>query len=65
MSELIRLSAQSRAGRGVWIRVGLAALALGLTGAFSATVSLAADAAAAPGATKDDSLVEIDRKSVV
>jgi outer membrane receptor protein involved in Fe transport len=42
------------------IRVGLATLALGLTGAFNATVSLAADdKAAASGATKDDSLVEI------
>jgi iron complex outermembrane recepter protein len=60
MSELIRLSAQSRAGRGVWIRVGLATLALGLTGAIDATVSLAAgETAVTSGATKDDSLVEI------
>jgi outer membrane receptor protein involved in Fe transport len=42
------------------IRVGLATLALGLTGAFNATVSLAADEKpTASGATKDDSLVEI------
>src|SRR5450631_4506302 len=60
MSELIRLPALSRAGLRVGIRVGLAALALGLTGAFNATVSLAADEnAAASGPTKDDSLVEI------
>jgi iron complex outermembrane recepter protein len=60
MSELIRLPALSRAGRGVWIRVGLAALTLGLTGALDATVSLAADdKAAASGATPDNSLVEI------
>src|SRR6202049_3012594 len=58
MSELISLPALSRAGRRMGIRVGLATLALGLTGAFSATVSLAADEKAA-GATKDDSLVEI------
>src|ERR1700674_2489196 len=59
MSELISLPALSRAGRRMGIRVGLATLALGLTGAFSATVSLAADDKAAAGATKDDSLVEI------
>src|SRR6202171_1593546 len=58
MSELISLPALSRAGRRMGIRVGLATLALGLTGAFNATVSLAADEKAA-GATKDDSLVEI------
>jgi outer membrane receptor protein involved in Fe transport len=42
------------------IRVGLATVVLGLTGAFNASISLAADEnAAASGATKDDSLVEI------
>jgi iron complex outermembrane receptor protein len=60
MSELISLPALSRAGRRIGIRVGLATLALGLTGAFNATVSLAADEkATASGAAKDDSLVEI------
>jgi iron complex outermembrane receptor protein len=60
MSELIRLPALSRAGLRVGVRVGLAALALGLTGALNATVSLAADEkATASGVTKDDSLVEI------
>src|SRR5260221_11921273 len=60
MSEPRSLPALSRAGRRMGIRVGLATLALGLTGAFNATVSLAADEkAAASGATKDDSLVEI------
>jgi iron complex outermembrane recepter protein len=58
MSELMSLPALSRAGRRMGIRVGLATLALGLTGAFNATVSLAADEKAT-GATKDDSLVEI------
>src|SRR5260221_4163846 len=60
MRELIRLPALSRAGRRMGIRVGLSTLALGLTGAFNATVSLAADEKAiASGATKDESLVEI------
>jgi iron complex outermembrane recepter protein len=43
MSALVRLPAQLRASRRVWLRVGLATLALGMTGAFEATVSLAAD----------------------
>src|SRR5258706_1206176 len=60
MSEPISLPALSRAGRRMGIRVGLATLALGLTGAFNAAVSLAADEKAiASGATKDESLVEI------
>jgi iron complex outermembrane receptor protein len=60
MSEPMSLPALSRAGRRMGIRLGLATLALGLTGAFNATVSLAADEkAAASGPTKDDSLVEI------
>src|SRR5229473_4567628 len=60
MSELMSLPALSRAGRRMGIRVGLATLALGLTGAFNATVSLAADEkAAASGATPDNNLVEI------
>jgi iron complex outermembrane recepter protein len=60
MSELISLPALSRAGRRMGIRVGLATLAVGLTGAFNASISLAGDEnAAASGATKDDSLVEI------
>src|SRR5258708_34378446 len=60
MSEPRSLPALSRAGRRMGIRVGLATLALGLTGAFNAAVSLAADEkAAASGATKDDSLVDI------
>ena len=50
MSELISLPALSRAGRRMGIRVGLATLALGLTGAFNATVSLAADEKAAASA---------------
>src|ERR1700688_208566 len=58
MSELIRLPALSRAGRGVWIRVGLATVALGLTGACTSPVSLAA-AEKASAETPDDSLVEI------
>src|ERR1700719_166188 len=58
MSELMSLPALSRAGRRMGIRVGVATLALRLTGAFSAAVSLAADENAT-GATKDDSLVEI------
>jgi iron complex outermembrane receptor protein len=60
MSELMSLPALSRAGRRMGIRVGLATVVLGLTGAFNASISLAADEnAAASGATKDDSLVEI------
>src|ERR1700728_1210734 len=43
MSALVRLPAQLGASRRVWLRVGLATLALGMTGAFEATVSLAAD----------------------
>jgi len=43
MNTLLRLPALSRAGHGVWIRAALAALALGMAGAFNATVSLAAD----------------------
>jgi iron complex outermembrane receptor protein len=61
MSELILLPAPSRAGRGLWIRVGLATLALGMTGALNATMSLAADerTAASAGDTGDGNLVEI------
>jgi iron complex outermembrane receptor protein len=61
MSELERLPALLRAGRGVWIRVGLATLALGMAGVFNATPSLAAGdkAAASSEETPDDKLVEI------
>jgi iron complex outermembrane receptor protein len=59
MSVLGRLSGLSGAGRGVWVRMGLGALALGLTGAFSATVSWADDKAAASAATQDNGLTEI------
>jgi outer membrane receptor for ferric coprogen and ferric-rhodotorulic acid len=61
MSELVRLPALSRAGRGDWIRAGLATLALGMTGAFNATVSLAADDKPAASAVDTDSnnLIEI------
>src|ERR1700730_10057885 len=38
MSEMVRPPASLWAGRGVGIRVALATLALGMTGAFSATV---------------------------
>jgi iron complex outermembrane receptor protein len=61
MSETVRLPAQLWAGRGVGIRLGLAALALGLTGVFNATVSLAADdkAAASTGDTDGNTIGEI------
>src|ERR1700736_1020220 len=61
MSELVRLPALLRAGRGVGIRVGLATLALGMTGVFNATVSLAADdkAAAPAGSSNVDALEEL------
>ena len=67
MSALVRLPALFGASRRAWIRVGLATLALGMTGAFNATVSLAADdKAGASGATKDDGLGEMpqDRHGV-
>jgi iron complex outermembrane recepter protein len=61
MSETVRLPAQLWAGRGVGIRLGLAALALGLTGVFNATVSLAADdkAAVSTGDTDGNTIGEI------
>jgi iron complex outermembrane recepter protein len=60
MSELVRLSGLSGAGRGVWMRTSLAILALGLTVAVGATASWAADEqAAAPAATQDNGLTEI------
>src|SRR5258707_150781 len=60
MSDMVRLPALAGAGRGVGIAVGLATLALGMSGVFNATVSCAADdKAGASGATKDDGLGEI------
>src|ERR1700730_1139415 len=59
MSKLACLPVLLRTGRGVWIRAGLAALALGMTGTCGATVSLAAEEKAAPGDTGDNNLVEI------
>src|SRR5258708_34348135 len=50
MSEMVRLPARLWVGRGVGRRVGLATLALGMTGVFNATVSLAADDKAAASA---------------
>jgi iron complex outermembrane receptor protein len=54
MSEMERRPGLSWADRGAGIRVGLAALALGMTGAFHATVSLAADDRAAAAASTVD-----------
>src|SRR5258708_13532737 len=61
MSEMVRLSALLRFGRGVGVRVGLAILALGVTGVFSATVTWAADdqAAASAGDTGANNIDEI------
>jgi iron complex outermembrane receptor protein len=59
MSELVRPPGLFRAGRGVCIRVALATLAVGLAGAFNATVSVAADAPESAGDTDSNSLVEI------
>ncbi|MDB6086617.1 MAG: hypothetical protein JWN43_4498, partial [Gammaproteobacteria bacterium] len=58
MSELQRLPAPRRAGRGVWLRAGLATVALGMTGAFGANSSLAADQKAAPSAADTDNNFE-------
>jgi iron complex outermembrane recepter protein len=61
MSELVRPPALLRAGHGVWIRVGLAALALATAGVFTATASWAAvdKADASSDETPDDRLLEI------
>ena len=61
MSEMVRLPALSWVGRGVGVRVGLAMLALGTTGVFSATVTWAADdqAAASAGDTGGNNIDEI------
>ena len=60
MIELVRLSGSSGAGRGIGIRKGLAAVALGLTGIFSATVSRAGDdQVAAAATTQNNGLDEI------
>jgi iron complex outermembrane recepter protein len=62
MSELVRLLALSRAGRGVWIRVGLATAALAMTGAFNASVALGADSGSSANTTSasdSDNLEEI------
>src|SRR5882672_11138916 len=61
MSEMVRLPALSWVGRGVRVRVGLAMLALGTTGVFSATVTWAADdqAAASAGDTGGNNIDEI------
>ncbi|HEY4444675.1 MAG TPA: TonB-dependent receptor [Steroidobacteraceae bacterium] len=58
MSEMVRLLASLRAGRGVGIRVGLATVALGITGAFNATVSSAADVKAAAAAGDTDANID-------
>jgi iron complex outermembrane receptor protein len=55
MSELVRLPALLRDGRRVWIPVSLVTLAFGMTGAFNATESLAADVKAAASAGDTDS----------
>jgi iron complex outermembrane receptor protein len=54
MSEKVRVPALIWAGRGAGIRVGLAILALGMTGVFNATVSLGADEKAAVSAGDTD-----------
>src|SRR3984893_9595236 len=60
MSALVRLPALFGASRRAWIRVGLATLALGMTGAFNATVSLAADEKAdSTSNNKSDEITEI------
>src|ERR1035437_5921039 len=59
MKELVRLPALLRAGRGGWIRVGLATLTLGTTGAFNATVSFAAADKAAALADGTEGITEI------
>jgi iron complex outermembrane receptor protein len=61
MSEMVHLPALLWVGRGVGIRVGLAILALGTTGVFNATASLAADdkAAASAGDTGGNNIDEI------
>ena len=60
MSALVRLPALFGASRRAWIRVGLATLALGMTGAFNATVSLAADEKAdSTNSGKSDEITEI------
>ena len=58
MSEMVRLLASLRAGRGVGIRVGLATVALGMTGAFNATISSAADVKAAAAAGDTDANID-------
>src|SRR5258708_967183 len=61
MSEMVRLPALAWVGRGVGVWVGLAMLALGTTGVFSATVTWAADdqAAASAGDTGGNNIDEI------
>src|SRR6202166_5454937 len=61
MSALVRLPAPLRVGRGVRMRVGLATLALGMTGAFTATASFAADekSGASADSNKSDEITEI------
>ena len=61
MSEMVRLPALLWVGRGVGVRVGLAILALGVAGVFSAAVTLAADdkAAASAGDTGGNNIDEI------
>lgn len=61
MSALVRVPAPSRVSRGVWMRVALATLALGLTGVFDATTSFAADerSVASADSNKSDEITEI------
>jgi iron complex outermembrane receptor protein len=66
MNALVRVPALSRAGRGVCIRAALAALALGMAGAFNATASLASDDKSAAPADENnlDEIVVTARKRV-
>ncbi len=62
MSEIVRLPALLWVGRGVGVRMGLAILALGTVGVFSATATWAADddkAAASAGDTGGSNVDEI------